>query len=242
MNNGYFSAIQNLLSEVSEKNRWAMQHCASILAECLEKEGILHVFGCGHSHMIAEEAFYRAGGIVPIRPVLVEDVMLHKGALRSSKMERDPSFAETFLPLQPFQPNDVLLVISTSGRNPVPIDVARYGIEVGMKVITISSHAYHSLISRHSTGMLLAETATIAIDNCIPQGDALVSLKGLQTSIGPGSTIINAAITNDMIVRTIELLHNRGLDVPIFRSGNIDGAEEHNELVMKKYRDRIEMF
>ncbi|WP_368431743.1 SIS domain-containing protein [Sutcliffiella sp. BMC8] len=76
---------------------------------------MLHVFGCGHSHMLAEEVFYRAGGIVPIRPLFVEDLMLHKGALRSSDLEKDPLFAKTFLPSQPFQPNDVLLVVSTSG-------------------------------------------------------------------------------------------------------------------------------
>lgn len=242
MNNGYFSAIQHLLIEVNEKNEQAMHQSASILADCLEKEGILHVFGCGHSHMIAEEVFYRAGGIVPVRPVLVEDVMLHKGALRSSEMERDPCFSETFLHHQPFQPDDALLVISTSGRNPVPIDVAQYGQKIGMKVITISSHAYHSLSSRHSTGMMLAESATVAIDSCIPQGDALVSLEGIESSIGPGSTIINAAIVNDLIIKTTVLLHKRGLDVPIFKSGNIDGADKHNETVMSKYRDRIEMF
>jgi uncharacterized phosphosugar-binding protein len=242
MNIGYFSAIQNLLTEVNDKNKQALQQSAYILAECLERDGILHVFGCGHSHMIAEEVFYRAGGIVPVRPILVEDVMLHKGALRSSAMERDPRFADTFLPLQPFQPKDALLVISTSGRNPVPIDVAQYGKELGMKVITISSHAYHSLTTRHSSGMFLAETATIAIDSCIPQGDALVTLEGLETSIGPGSTIINAAIVNDLIIKTTDLLHKKGIAVPIFKSGNIDGAEEHNERAMRKYQDRIEMF
>ncbi|MCG1020412.1 SIS domain-containing protein [Sutcliffiella horikoshii] len=242
MNNGYFSAIQNLFTKVNEKNKQVMQQSASILAECFERDGILHVFGCGHSHMIAEEVFYRAGGIVPVRPVLIEDVMLHKGALRSSEMERDPCFADTFLPLQPFEPNDALLVVSTSGRNPVPIEVAQYGKEIGMKVITISSHAYHSLSTRHSSGIFLSETATIAIDSCIPQGDALVTIEGLETPIGPGSTIINAAIVNDLIIKTTEILHKNGIAVPIFKSGNIDGAEEHNERAMRKYRDRIGMF
>ena len=242
MNNGYFSALMNLLIQVNDKNKSAMQQSAAILAECLENDGILHVFGCGHSHMIAEEVFYRAGGIVPVRPVLIQDVMLHKGALQSSELERDPNFANTFLPQQPFQPNDALLVISTSGRNPVPIDVAQYGKEIGMKVIAISSHAYHSLSSRHSKGIFLADAADIVIDNCIPQGDALISLEALETPIGPGSTIINAAIVNDLIIKTTETLHKKGVVVPIFKSGNIDGAEKHNEALIKKYRNRIEMF
>lgn len=244
MDTSYLSAVQQLLTKVEEKNSMEIEQASSLLADCFGNEGILHVFGCGHSHMIAEEVFYRAGGIVPIRPLFVEDLMLHKGALRSSDLEKDPLFAKTFLPSQPFQPNDVLLVVSTSGRNPVPIDVAQYGKKMGLKVMTISSHAYHSLSSRHSTGLHLAATADIALDNLIPVGDALITLHHHHStnSIGPGSTIINAAILNQIIVNSVELLIKRGLEIPIFKSGNVDGSEDHNNELINKYGKRIEFF
>jgi uncharacterized phosphosugar-binding protein len=238
----YFSAIQQLLSEVKTNNSNVMNQTSSFLADCFTKEGILHVFGCGHSHMIAEEVFYRAGGIVPIRPIFVEDIMLHNGALRSSEIEKDPQFAQTFLPSQPFQSNDVLLVVSTSGRNSVPIDVAQYGKKLGLKVVTISSHAYHTLSSRHSSGMHLADVADIAIDNHIPQGDALIPFGDIQSSAGPGSTVINSAILNHILVDTVTLLLERGITIPVFKSGNVDGSEEYNKEMIDKYRDRIEYF
>jgi uncharacterized phosphosugar-binding protein len=244
MDSSYLSAVQQLLTKVEKKNSMEIEQSSSLLADCFGKEGILHVFGCGHSHMIAEEVFYRAGGIVPIRPLFVEDLMLHKGALRSSDLEKDPLFAKTFLPSQPFQPNDVLLVVSTSGRNPVPIDVAQYGKKMGLRVMTISSHAYHTLSSRHSTGLHLAAAADIALDNLIPVGDALITLQNPNStiSIGPGSTIINAAILNQIIVNSVELLIKRGMEIPIFKSGNVDGSEEHNNELINKYGNRIEFF
>jgi uncharacterized phosphosugar-binding protein len=242
MDTSYLKAVQQLLTKVEEKNSTEIEQSSSLLADCFGNEGILHVFGCGHSHMIAEEVFYRAGGIVPIRPLFVEDLMLHKGALRSSELEKDPLFAKTFLPSQPFQPNDVLLVVSTSGRNPVPIDVAQYGKKMGLKVMTISSHAYHTLSSRHSTSLHLAAVADIALDNLIPVGDALIPLHNPKSTInvGPGSTIINAAILNQIIVNSVELLIKRGMEIPILKSGNIDGSEEHNNELIQKYGNRIE--
>jgi uncharacterized phosphosugar-binding protein len=221
---------------VEEKNSFEIEQSSSLLADCFGNEGILHVFGCGHSHMIAEEVFYRAGGIVPIRPLFVEDLMLHKGALRSSDLEKDPLFAKAFLPSQPFQPNDVLLVVSTSGRNPVPIDVAQYGKKMGLRIMTISSHAYYTLSSRHSTGLHLSAAADIALDNLIPIGDVLIILYNHHStnSTGPGSTIINTAILNQIIVKSVELLIKKGMEIPIFKSGNVDGSEEHNNEMINK--------
>ncbi|WP_078381174.1 sugar isomerase domain-containing protein [Sutcliffiella halmapala] len=242
MHSNYMLEVQQLLKKIELIEDESIEKSATVLAKSFAAGGILHVFGCGHSHMIAEEVFYRAGGVVPVRPILIEDVMLHKGAFRSSAFEKSTSFAHTFLNELDFQENDILLVVSTSGRNPVPIDVALYGKTKGLTVISISSHLYHNLSSRHQSGEMLGETADIAINNHIPQGDALISFSELNTSVGPGSTIANTAIVNSIIVKTVEILTQQEFDVPIFKSGNLDGSEEHNERLVEKYRGRIGLF
>lgn len=213
-----------------------------MISSCIQEDGIVHVFGCGHSHLLAEELFYRAGGLAPISPILIEDLMLHKGAVRSSQLEKDDDFAEVVMANMTIQPKDVVIVVSTSGRNPVPIDVAERARRKGAFVIGITSPRYaKSQPSRHKSGKFLYQSVDLVIDNHIEIGDTLMEHPSLDVPFGSGSTVIGTAIVNGIMVETINIMVDKGINPPVLKSGNVDGAEEHNRRLVTHYKGRIPM-
>jgi uncharacterized phosphosugar-binding protein len=238
----YFHKLKELLSTVEEAEKENLTKAAERIAECIQKDGIVHVFGCGHSHILGEELFYRAGGLVPISPILIEDLMLHKGAVRSSQLEKKNDFAEQFMCEARIQPEDVVIVASTSGRNPVPIDVAEIAKKQGAFVISITSPRYaKTQVSRHKSGKYLYNSVDLSIDNHIEVGDTLMQQESLDVSFGTGSTVIGAAIVNGIMVEAIKVMVENNFNPPILKSGNVDGAEEHNKKLVEKYKNRIPM-
>ncbi|PLS02062.1 SIS domain-containing protein [Neobacillus cucumis] len=236
----YFQKIEILLGNIKEKENESIKAAGKKISHCIQNGGIVHAFGCGHSHMLGEELFYRAGGLAPINPILIEELMLHKGAVRSSKLEQSEDFAEEFLSDLDIRSEDVVLVVSTSGRNPVPLDVAQFAKEQGAFVITLSSHIYtQNISSRHKSGKYLSDFADLAIDNHISIGDAIIDLPSLDVPFGSGSTVIGAAIVNGIMIEAIENMVANNYIPPIFKSSNADGAQEHNKYLIDKYKNRI---
>jgi uncharacterized phosphosugar-binding protein len=236
----YFQKLKELLSTVENEEKENLKTAATKIAECIQKNGIVHVFGCGHSHMLGEELFYRAGGLAPINPILIEDLMLHKGAVRSSQLERKNNFAEQFMGNVNIQPEDIAIVVSTSGRNPVPIDVAKIVKNKGAFVISITSYIYtKGVTSRHKSGEFLYHAADLSIDNHILVGDALMAHESLDVTFGSGSTVVGTAIVNGIMVEAINIMIESNFEPPIFKSSNAEGAEEHNRELINKYKGRI---
>lgn len=238
----YFKRLKELMDLVEKDECDRIKKAAEQVADCIQRNGLVHVFGCGHSHMLAEELFYRAGGLVPINPILIEDLMLHNGAVRSSELEKTNDLAEKFMVNIQIQPGDVVFVVSTSGRNPVPIDVAKIAKMQGAHVIAITSLGYaKSQPSRHKSGKYLYNQAEISIDNHIQIGDALMHEPSSNISFGSGSTIIGMTIANGILVEAVNIMLDNNFTPPIFKSGNIDGSVEHNRVLIDKYKDRIPM-
>lgn len=236
----YFQKLKELINTVEKAESENLTTAAIKIAQCIQRDGIVHVFGCGHSHMLGEELFYRAGGLASINPILIEDLMLHKGAVRSSQFEQKNDFAEEFLGDLKILPEDVVIVVSTSGRNPVPIDVAEFAKKQGAFVIAITSLVYSkSVSSRHTSGNFLSDAADLAIDNHIRIGDALMEHELLDVSFGSGSTVIGTAIVNGIMVESVKVMIENNFSPPIFKSSNADGAEEHNRKLINKYKGRI---
>jgi len=236
----YFQKLKDLFDIIEKKEANNISLAAEKIAQCIRQDGVIHVFGCGHSHMLGEEIFYRAGGLLPINPILFEDLMLHKGALRSSQLERQNDFGHVVMENVQVEPNDILIVVSTSGRNPVPIDVAEIAKQRGAYVIAITSVVYReSVTSRHKQGKFLADVADLAIDNHITVGDALMEHPAIPVPFGSGSTIVGMMIINGMIVEATNLMIEHNFIPPIYRSGNIDGSEDHNNHLINKYKKRI---
>ncbi|ALS76434.1 hypothetical protein AUC31_15045 [Planococcus rifietoensis] len=242
MLNDYFKRVQERLELVEKQERPAMLVAADKVSAAIQAGGIVQLFGCGHSHILTEEVFYRAGGLVPVKPIFVEPLMLHEGAVRSSQLERENGYASGFLEEQDFRPGDVVFVISTSGRNPVPVDAALAAREKGAFVIGITSLDYsRSQASRHNTGKYLFDAVDLVIDNHSVSGDAILSYEHVEVPFGPTSTVVGATMLNAIFAEAIKLMADSGFAPPIFLSGNIDGADAHNMRLIEKYRERISL-
>ncbi|MGI2329201.1 SIS domain-containing protein [Planococcus sp. YIM B11945] len=236
----YFQQAKERIERVEKSESGHMLEAAKKVADAIGSGGIIQLFGCGHSHILTEEVFYRAGGLVPMKPIFVEPLMLHEGALTSSQLERKNQYAEGFLKDQDFREGDVVFVLSTSGRNPVPVDVAQYAREKGAFVIGLTSLEYSkSQPSRHTSGKHLFNSVDLVIDNHSVSGDAILSYDKVKVPFGPTSTVVGAVILNAIFAEAIKLLADNGIEPPIFLSGNIDGADDHNNGLVEKYQERI---
>ncbi|MBA4601452.1 SIS domain-containing protein [Thermoactinomyces mirandus] len=236
----YFNKIEERLNLVLQNELDNLNKAAEMVAKSIINGGIIQLFGCGHSHILTEEVFYRAGGLVPINPILIEPLMLHEGALRSSQLERKNDYAKSFMENQNITPDDTVVVLSTSGRNPVPVDVALYAKEKGAYVIGITSLEYsRSQHSRHRSGKHLYDSVDLVINNFSVKGDAILSYEKVNVSFAPTSTVIGATILNAIFAEAIKIMADANFAPPIFLSGNIEGSDEHNIALIKKYKKRI---
>lgn len=242
MIHNYFKKITELLVDVESKEADVLKQAAEKVSNAIQDGGIIHLFGCGHSHILTEEVYYRAGGLVPIQPILHEPLMLHEGAVRSSSLERKNDYAHTFMEDRDIRPGDVIFVISTSGRNPVPVDVAEIAKQKGAYVIGITSIKYSSSQpSRHTSDKHLYDAVDLVINNHAPVGDALMSHDNVDMKFSPSSTVIGATILNAIFAESIKLMADAGFEPPILLSGNIEGSDGHNDQLIKKYEGRVKL-
>ena len=234
----YSEKIDEILAEINKEEEENIKKIAEKFVETVENDGIIHVFGSGHSHMLAEEVFYRAGGLAVMSPIFDDGVMLDGGAIKSTKMERLEGLAEIILDDYDLKQKDLMIVASNSGRNPVPIEAALKAKEEGLEVVALTSLEYsRANDSRHKSGKRLFEVADYVLDNHTPYGDAVVDFE--VTKAVPGSTIAASYIINSIISETIAIMKEKGMELPVYRSGNIDGADAENKKLANKYGDRI---
>jgi uncharacterized phosphosugar-binding protein len=235
----YAIKVQKCMELVKNTQLESIKNAAILIAESIKNDGLLHLFGCGHSHMLVEEVFYRAGGLVPINPIFETSTMLHEGAVKSSKIERMQGYAEHIFNNYSFKKDEVIILISNSGINSLPIEMAIEAKKKGLKVIALTSSSYAERESRHPSGQKLCDLADLVIDNMLPYGDALVEVPNTELKMGPGSTVVGAFIINMLMARLVEELQSRQIEPPIFVSGNVEGGMEFNQKYIDKYQSRI---
>lgn len=237
----YIDGLQRVLERIKREQAEAIEKAGRLVAEAISAGGVIHAFGTGHSHLIADEAFFRAGGIAAVNPILDERLIFLKGALESTRAEQETGLARLLIEREDVQPHDVAIIISNSGRNAVPVEMALEMRSRGIKVIAITNLAQsRDSPSRHSSGERLFEIADVAIDNCAPVGDALLEVPGLESRIGPTSTVASAAIINSVIIEAVAELLRRGEQVPILPSANLQGVSEGTlSDILRRYQGRI---
>jgi len=237
----YFNKIRELLAESEARNAYALEQAAEIVADSLQADGMLHTFGTGHGHMLAEEIFYRAGGLVTVNAILDPTLMLHVSALASTAAERLSGYAEVVLERYTVNSGDVLIIASNSGRNAVPIEMALAAQRRGLKVIALTSMKHsQSQPSRHASGQRLYEIADVVLDNCGEVGDAALSVARVAAKVGPTSTVIGAALLHALLYTVVEKLAARGFTPPVTISANIDhAAADEQAWLFAQYRHRI---
>lgn len=235
----YLNAVEDALSAIVSDEREAIDRAGELLASSLSHDGMLYVFGCGHSHMVEEELFYRAGGLAPVCPMFDTSTMLHEGAAKSSLLERKSGYAPLIAERYPIGPDDCLLVASTSGINSLAIEMAQAAAEKGAAVIGISSFAYREKPSRHPLGLHLPDVCDVCVDNHVAVGDASVPVRTDGTKAGPTSSIATLLIANLVMLSACERLRASGREPEVFLSGNCEGSSEHNADLVKRYSARV---
>ncbi len=226
----YLDRVAALLAQVEDRQWGYIAAAAEIVAEALAAGRTLHAFGSGHSHMLAEELYYRAGGLVHVRPILFEGLMLHAGGLLSTRLERIPGLAAAILEDHGVVAGDVMLIASNSGGNTVIVEMAREARRRGLRTIAITSIAHAtSAQARQAAGPRLHELVDVAIDNGGAVGDAAVEIDGVAARVAPTSTVIGAAVINAMVAQVVERMVAMGLEPEVFTSANVAGGDEVNE-------------
>ncbi len=239
----YANATQAILETIVQQEMAKIERSADLIAQAVAKDGIVYTFGTGHSHVIAEDVAYRAGGLVPVDAILEAALTGHEKVRQSEFMERVEGIAEVILDYYNPTANDILVIISNSGRNAAPVEMAMHARKRGMPVIAITSLA-HSMgtNSRHSSGKKLYELADVVIDNHCVRGDAMIRMEGLPMPVGAGSGVAGLFILHTIIVQAIQTLLDRGVTPPVFMSGNLDGAELVNIPLRERYKGRIKIW
>ncbi len=235
----YNQKIKALMDVILTEELGTIRQAAEMIAESIQNDGLFHVFGCGHSHLLVEEMFCRAGGLVPVNAIFESSIMLHEGGLKSTQIEQMSGYAKHILDNYRLEKGEVLLIVSTSGINSLPVEMAMEARERGLKVIALTSSYYANQPSRHSSGKRLYELADVVIDNKLPYGDALLNIPGSHKKMAPGSTVIGAYILNLLSASIVQHLVDRHVNPPVFVSGNIPGGMEQNQKYIEKYRHRI---
>lgn len=229
-----------MLQEVEDSGWEAVRRAAGLVADTVAAGGLIHVFGTGHSHLMAEELFYRAGGLAQVNPILIDPLMLHSGAARSTRLERVPGLAAALLESEPVGPDDLMIVVSNSGGNATGVEMLVAARERGLATIALTSVQHATAGSaRAGSGPRLHELADVVLDNRGSAGDAAVIPAGGSVAVAPTSTVVGAAILNTVVAEAVELLLARG-DVPdVFASSNLAGGDETNRALLDTYRPRV---
>lgn len=234
----YLEAIAALQERVVTSQAAVLDRVAAQMVETLKHDRRIFVFGTGHSHLIAEEAFYRAGGLAAAVPIFSPPLMLHEDAALSSLLERQEGLAKPLVaPYEP-QAGEMFFVFSNSGVNQLPVEMALAARACGLFVVGVSAHAYARIAPLSDVGRRLDEVVDAAIDNGGVPGDALVPLDASGWSVGPTSTVIAALIWNGLVTEAVTRLQAEGIEAPVFASLNMDGAAAHNEALLHKWRGR----
>jgi uncharacterized phosphosugar-binding protein len=237
----YIDGLQAVLERIKTEQTANIKQAGQLVAEALSANGVIHTFGTGHAHLIADEAFYRAGGIAAINPILDERLIFLKGALESTRAERENGLAAKLIAREDVRPADVAIIISNSGRNAAPVEMALEMKARQVKVVAITNlEQSRASTPQHHSGKRLFELADVTIDNCVPSGDALLTLSGSETRIGPASTVAGAAIINSIIIEAVSELRQRGELVPVLPSANVEGVSEQTlRNLLGPYKGRI---
>jgi len=230
----YHARANELLAAAWTNNAPTIQRLAPILGQSVADGGVIHTFGSGHSELISREIIGRAGGLV-----CVTGVIDPTGGFIENLPGYGTKLIERYDRQYELRPKEVIIVISNSGKNGSPIDVALYSKQKGMTVIALTCLAMSKVTpSQHASGKRLFEVADHVLDNGGVVGDAIVDLTN-EVKGGPTSTLIGCSVLNWLMLAAMDWLKANGHALPVLRSQNLPGAIEHNRALGAKYKGRL---
>jgi uncharacterized phosphosugar-binding protein len=238
----YLAKVIDLLHQISDEEGPAAEQAAVLIADAIESGHNIFAFGCTHSSLPIQDLVYRAGGLMLVNPIFGPGIAALdiRPATLSSGIERLSGYARAILNSTPIKNGDVLILVSVSGRNAVPVEMAQLAQERGIKVIGLTSRAYSGAVtSRHPSGKKMHDFADIVLDNKVDKGDAVLSAEGVPQKFCPASGVTSTALLHALVGATIQELLNRGITPPVILAANVDGGAEYNARLFKKYKDHI---
>lgn len=237
----YINKVTETINEAWSTQQEQLLRVSEVMAETIKRKSSVFVFGCSHAGMLAEEVFYRTGGLAIINPIFFSGVLLNtRPVTMTSELERLPGLGKIILESNNLKSGDMLILHSNSGRNTVPIEMAVEARQKGVFTVGFTSLKHsNSVTSRHPSGKHLCDVCDIVIDNCGVPGDAAIKLEGLAEMIGPTSTAVGVSLINSIVIETVEKLIADGIVPPVFMSANLDGGDEHNKKIFDEYADNI---
>ena len=237
----YFDHVRSIADRVQREQLGHIETAGALMAEGIAEGHRLFAFGASHAGILAEELFYRTGGLALMNPIFSPILMLStRPVTLTSQMERLEGHGQALIRESAVASGDVVLIHSVSGRNAVSIDAALASKERGARVVALTSMEYsRNVTARHSSGKNLYAHADVVIDNCGDFEDSSMKLEGLEQKIAPTSTAVGAMIVNGIVISVVENLIKRGIEPPVFHSANVDGGDAFNARLFERYRDRI---
>ena len=227
----YLTKITEILQRIEREEDGKLAQASRLVADTIKNDGLIFTFGCGHSHLPGLDAFYRAGGLANVSPMLDTDLMLHNGAAKSSRMEKMSGIAgEVFRRYTPSE-KDIIFIFSASGKNQVPVEIAQAAKTAGVKSVGVSALSYIE------KGGKLHENVDIAIDCKVPYGDACMDVGDIK--MGGLSTYTACFILNSCLINGAKLALQEGVKLPIYLSGNVEGGREHNITLENLFMGRV---
>lgn len=233
--NTYYKEVLSRIQDIHEHDEEKIMKAAQLLydAECQGHK--IYTFGTGHSHMIGQDIYARAGGYAKIYPILEIELTLLTHPTKSTHIERTADYADILETLYDVKGGDVVIATSNSGRNALVIEYLSRLKKRGVKIIAITSLTHSQTIkSRHVSGLRLFELGDVVLDNRAPYGDATTSITDT-IKMGPVSTMTSCYLAQLIVGAFVEKLVANGKDAPVFRSSNMDGADAYNQALFDHY-------
>lgn len=230
--NLFFETARQLLQDIETEEMSKIRQVAQAAAHSILDGGILHLFGSGHSAIPTQELYIRAGSLTNARPVSLERNL--------DVFERIEGVGAALMRNFDGRKGEVLVVISNSGANPLPIEVALEGKKRGLFTAAITSFDHTRRVeSKHSSGKRLMDVVDVAIDSHAPYGDAGLDVAGVPSKVCPLSNVAGVTIVHALVAETIEQIVALGGKPPVRISRNTPGGMEHNQKYIKLYGERI---
>tara|TARA_B100000886_G_C20269474_1_gene426416 strand:+ start:49 stop:777 length:729 start_codon:yes stop_codon:yes gene_type:complete len=229
----YANQINLILKKIFKEENTKILKSAKLISKSYKQGGQLFIFGTGHSNLLAEESFHRAGGYAAACPIRSEEINYSKGTEKGTELERTENVAKRALQKYKLSSKDVLMIVSNSGVNQAPVEAALLAKKKKIKTIALTSYKFSKQAPLSKLKKRLYEICDIYIDNKIPPGDAVVAINNMM--VGPASTITGSYILNSILVEVANLLKKEKI-FPFYISVNMPGAKENNEKLVKKYK------
>ncbi|MCI8333401.1 MAG: sugar isomerase domain-containing protein [Lachnospiraceae bacterium] len=240
----YFKVMEEIVEKIETTQQEAIGRAAVLLADTTQKGGIIYGFGTGHSHLVTDDAFWRAATPANYCALLEQSATGSFEITKSYEIENIYGIGKKIVDYHRITPKDCMIIISNSGNNIAPVDAALRAKEKGIPVIGITAVEYSSYLkTKHRDGVKLKDVADVVLDNCSLIGDAAVEIEGFPMKVGSTSTIPNVYLQNAVLVEMVDILVKRGFRPDVYYNGHMAFMDEncanHNQELVDKYFYRI---